>query len=768
MSGTVPPSYEFGSFRLDVAEHMLLHDGHPVPLTPKHFDLLRVLVQNCGHLVEKERLLQAIWPDSFVEEGALNRSVSVLRKILSEDPDGRKYIETVPKRGYRFVATVVESLHTTAPAAPPASRIEIGTIDARSHERAHPSDTPLSPGRVLLRWTATAGAIITVVALSYAALVRIESTAPIPPSFAATHRQVTFTGKEGDPSLSPDGRRIAYVSGGTPEKRVMVQELAGGSPLSIFTAPEAGHLRWSPDGTELMIWARGAGRNGLYIMSQLGGTPQSIGAGLFTGCWSPDGATLAVATNLAGQIRLVNKQGHEQRTLSLHGVHFAMWDIDWSPAAGLLMFVSSDYEGRFTLWTIRADGSEQTMVLTETAEIHAARWAPHGDAIYYLRRMNQTDALMKVRVQPGRHNSDTAVTTLVTGLETDQSFAVSRDGGRLVYARAPYHSNLFKLQLGRGPRTATTPLTHGTSLIERPRVSPDGRSIVFNMGHEPRTDLYTLPITGGQPKQLTFLESFSVAGVWSGDGRSIAFASTQGDKPQVWLVNANGGTPRALSSHELSDSFDLAWSPGSHILYQQPGNRDYYQLDPETGAERLSARDSSVGWMFSPSYSPDGRKIAVMWNRRPNRGIWVIATHTREEALVYTTASPSTMPIGWSADGTAIYVVEGSNAAYRGRTLPIAETLTAAKILMVPVRGGEVKIIAVLPTDEIGGVSMTPDGRTFVYTAYSARSDVWVTDTFDVPAEPRTTRSYWTDMLAVVTAATATGVPFWLSKIVAR
>ena len=96
--------YEFGPFRLDVAEHMLLRNGQPVPLTPKIFAVLTVLVQNDGHLVEKDRLLKEVWPDSFVEEGTLNRSVSVLRKALGDSPSGHRYIETVPKRGYRFVA----------------------------------------------------------------------------------------------------------------------------------------------------------------------------------------------------------------------------------------------------------------------------------------------------------------------------------------------------------------------------------------------------------------------------------------------------------------------------------------------------------------------------------------------------------------------------------------------------------------------------------------------------------------------------------------
>ncbi|MEN3330852.1 MAG: hypothetical protein V7641_217 [Blastocatellia bacterium] len=98
--------YEFGTFRLSTAERMLLRAGEAVPLTPKVFDVLVLLVERCGHLFEREALLSAVWADSIVEEANLTVSISVLRKALGEQADGRPYIETVPKRGYRFVADV--------------------------------------------------------------------------------------------------------------------------------------------------------------------------------------------------------------------------------------------------------------------------------------------------------------------------------------------------------------------------------------------------------------------------------------------------------------------------------------------------------------------------------------------------------------------------------------------------------------------------------------------------------------------------------------
>src|SRR4051794_1118499 len=101
--------YAFGAFRLDADERVLFDErGGVVPLTPKAFDTLLVLVENSGHVIGKEELMRRVWPDSFVEENNLAQNISMLRKALGEDGGGQKYIETVPKRGYRFAAEVRE------------------------------------------------------------------------------------------------------------------------------------------------------------------------------------------------------------------------------------------------------------------------------------------------------------------------------------------------------------------------------------------------------------------------------------------------------------------------------------------------------------------------------------------------------------------------------------------------------------------------------------------------------------------------------------
>ena len=108
MSKPVKHFYEFGPFRVDVANRLLLRDGEPVPLTIKAFDTLLALVENSGQVLEKNELMKRVWPDAVVEENNLTQNVSALRKIIGEDAAGRRYIETLPRRGYRFVGGVHE------------------------------------------------------------------------------------------------------------------------------------------------------------------------------------------------------------------------------------------------------------------------------------------------------------------------------------------------------------------------------------------------------------------------------------------------------------------------------------------------------------------------------------------------------------------------------------------------------------------------------------------------------------------------------------
>jgi DNA-binding winged helix-turn-helix (wHTH) protein len=135
--------YEFENFVLDAHSRILLKDGVTVRLTPKAFETLLVLIQHGVQVVDKDQLMKEVWPDTFVEEGSLSRNIYELRKALGDDSSEPKYIETIPKRGYRFLAPLkVSALPVTNAVQPRVA----GSSDAFVTKVVNPA-TPARPGK---------------------------------------------------------------------------------------------------------------------------------------------------------------------------------------------------------------------------------------------------------------------------------------------------------------------------------------------------------------------------------------------------------------------------------------------------------------------------------------------------------------------------------------------------------------------------------------------------------------------------------------------
>ena len=154
-------AFEFGPFQLQTRERLLLRNGEEVPLTPKLFDALLVLVENGGRIVEKNELLEKVWPDSMVEEGTLTKTVSMLRKILG-DEGAQSYIETIPRRGYRFVAEVREVSNEAADLPPQgddqaAAAVAGGLESVLPPPAAAAVAAPRAPRRRPMNWNRRVG-----------------------------------------------------------------------------------------------------------------------------------------------------------------------------------------------------------------------------------------------------------------------------------------------------------------------------------------------------------------------------------------------------------------------------------------------------------------------------------------------------------------------------------------------------------------------------------------------------------------------------------
>lgn len=547
----------------------------------------------------------------------------------------------------------------------------------------------------------------------------LRSTEPVLP----THRQITFTGKADRPAISPDGNLIAYVSTDSAgEQRILVQDLAGGKPLEVFKDQDIEDLRWSPDGTELLISAWNDSSAGTYLVPRFGGMSQRL-TYFYRVDWSPDGSCIAGILMSRKWINLMNRSTGDTSSFELTGSFTWLTDFDWSPVGDLVLFLTTESgdvdRGPGAIWTVRSDGSRQQKVFEDSLPVSSPHWSSDGDAIYYLRHVGQATDLMRIKVASATGKVKGHPVPIQTGLQAGPLFTISKDGNKILYTRKQRYSNLWSARRDGETATGTVrtkQLTTGTSLVSGPSISPDGNSIVFSMEAQSGRNIFTMSMEGGPMKQLTFLNSDETFPVWSPDGKEIAFVSDHEGTPKVWRVSSVGGTPRVFDSTECGTA-RLAWAPGPGILYHRPGNRNFHVLNPDTETERPLVENEEVGWMFWPCYAPDGNRIAVSWNRRPELGLWLISLDDSSQVRLCPWLGLFDYPIRWSADGDWIY----------------AKDWLRPEILRIPVTGGEPKKFLTLPFEDIddGGIAMTPDGKNIVCTVSESLSDIWLMENFD-------------------------------------
>jgi Tol biopolymer transport system component len=629
--------------------------------------------------------------------------VRIVRRCLHKDPDER-YNDT---RDLMVDLKDLQQEITSGAVSRPSGAIAEGKVAAQPW---------IVPGKQERRKLAFGAlgilALSAIVAIAYLLVGRQPPKTIAPPQ--PIHKQITFTGAAFYPAISPDGEFIAYVTGERGEQRAIVQDITGGGAIDVFSAEILGFLRWSPDGTALLATAITDYGPELLIVPRLGGTVRRLPGRLSYACWSPDGSQLAALHQPTKKIFLVDKSTGETKSFPLRGPYTFLLDIDWSPVSNFLVLAGIDNQERHFISTIRTDGSQEYEVLEELDEwVFSPRWSPKGDAIYYLRTKEQATELWKMPMSPDTGKPIGDPSLLIAGIQMGLNFTLSEDG-KLLYTQEHGSSNLWLVRVdgsGEDQTLKMQKLTTGTLWNGFPSISPDGERVAFARGHGSTSNIFIMPLAGGSPQQITFLNSVNGSPAWSPDGKEIAFGSSEGGDAKVWRVSSEGGTPRPFVRSELSGTMDVSWGP-TGILYLRPGNRNFHILDPSTEEERPLVEDDSVGWMFTPSYSPDGKKVAVSWNRRPD-GLWLISLEDSSQVLLY---EGGVRPVGWSPDGNWIYAWHEEDR----------------KIVIVPVSGGDAKSLGESSFEgTVVDYSMTPDGKRFVFAVSETQSDVWLVENFD-------------------------------------
>jgi YD repeat-containing protein len=640
--------YEFGPFRLDTAERLLLRDGHHIPLTPKAFETLLTLVENCGRVIDKDELLKKVWPDTFVEEVNLAKNVSYLRKILGGE-EAAQYIETIPKRGYRFVASVKDvcdereaSVWPPSAGAPVINREEREKDDSDSDsELRRPIELERLPQPARSRanrwtWLAVWPALGLTLGVAIWALV-FRSSKESPTPLLNIIPFTSFPGRETQAAFSPDGNQIAFVwdggKGDNPD--IYVKLIGAGHPLRLTIHPAADtHPVWSPDGRYIVFFRQAAEGSGFYLIPALGGTERKVAEVFpyrapFQGnsqYVAPDGKFLAVADKNSQEeplsIYLVSIETGEKRKVTTPSAGAAGDSYPaWAPDGKTLAFLRSSSRATTDLYLLSLDGGAPRRLTFDSASILGLAWTSDGrEIVFASRRGGCIYSLWRIPAAGGTPERMPTIGHSVV------SPAISRQGNRLVYTQALDDQNIWSLEWDAAGRVgAATSLISSTLGDNGPDYSPNGQKVVFASNRSGGFGIWVCDRDGANPVQLIDRGPYLTGTPrWSPDGRRIAFDSRSNDtglegNADIYVVSAEGGQPRRLTG-EPAEDVAPSWSRDGKWIYfgsTRGGAMQIWKVPVEGGqAAQVTKQggfegfESADGKLF---YYAKGRSVPGIW-----------------------------------------------------------------------------------------------------------------------------------------------------------
>ena len=541
--------YGFDNFVVDAGKSVLLRDGQSVPLTPKAFEILLVLVRNPGRVLKKEELLEEVWPDAYVDENNLPRNISSLRKALGEGPAEHKYIVTLPGQGYRFVAEVRQL--ETPNGAPTRSLLEsvpVGSVKPEPQTTVHEEVLSSQPVITRPRWiglvVVCAGLALALAIGAYFLFQRLShSSQPTTPQVKLW--QLTFEpGLESDPSWSPDGRFIAYSSDQSGNFDIWVRSVGEGNSIQV-TSSQAHDWQpnWSPDGLSLVFRSEREG-GGLFVVPALGGSERKLCGFGYRPRWSPDGSQfLFYSSAFPGGVKskvyvISSNGGTPQEVLTDFASEFiSPLRVAWHPDGHRLSVWGHHRQFGWSFWTVpltdspplRSPVDSRVEAQLKDAGVTFANfvWLPSAQGLIFEGESQGVRNLWKIKVDPRTLGWIDGPERLTTGAGKDTDIAVSSDGRKLAFSIRSERSRLWTLPFDPvGGRVTGTgqPLTVAGMDALQPRLSPDGKMLVFRKQRANKEEVWVKSLDDGRETLLAAGDDFRrVNPIWSHDGSRLIY-----------------------------------------------------------------------------------------------------------------------------------------------------------------------------------------------------------------------------------------------------
>lgn len=700
--------YEFDSFRLEVDERLLTREGEPIRLSSKAFDLLVTLVENNGHLVEKETLYNRVWADAVVEDANLTVQMSAIRKAL-----GNGYIKTVKGHGYRFNADVRESNgHREEFVVEQQTfarvMVEHEIEDSGASPEAKKSLTSPSNTSTIAKVAAAAIACVALLVASFWYL----STANREPEIRQPKlTRLTSSGNVQAVTATPDGRYAILVLREKDGESLWLRQIETGSQTRI-TQPENFEylgLTVSPDGNFVYapVFAENSAEPPLRKIPILGGPPQEIQNVTVSSsvAFSPDGKRIAyVESNQPETLVMVaNTDGSDEKLLArAHNDEreFPIWKyypVAWSPdgaaiAAGYSQTSESGSQAGITLID-PTDASEHNLLKPAWAHIDEVAWLDADNLVFIANEDEWANQIWTVNRSSG------AVKRITNDLNKYRWLTTV--GGKLLTTQVTAVSSLHIADVGNNVKNVRPrEIARESGYFSNVAWGRDD-AILFSSVATGRPEIWRIDTDGKNERQVTADANIYFGMAVSPSDGSIVYSAKHDRKFSIWKMDERGKNPTQIT--EGVEDFAPDVSSNGTVVFQTSAQKVLRRSPNDVNSVELHAG-------LKPVISPDGSQTAFFMIDSNKWKIGVVATDTGQMLKkIEFPADVRQRRMRWHPSGEylSLFYEEGNKI----------------KLLCMPMNGKTPWIIDGFGTGDVNSFSWSPDGKQLVYSVTTETQD---------------------------------------------
>jgi Tol biopolymer transport system component/DNA-binding winged helix-turn-helix (wHTH) protein len=683
----------FDLFEFDFHVGELRRDGLRVKLQDQPSRVLFRLLQRPGEIVTREELRQDLWPDdTYVDfDHGLNSAVARLRETLRDSADRPRFVETISKRGYRFIGPI----QSDQPAVPEP----VSTAKPRVASIKIPISMRFWAVAVLLVTSSCAAAIWAMYRPDLdKQLTKIE-VVPL----------VGLRGFQATPALSPDGNLVAFrQSDGSRNAGIYVAVVGGDKSVQLTSNPGDCCPTWSPDGRQL-AFSRYANKTlSILTVPALGGTehrvyqgPDSMGGGI---TWSPDGNVLAFCESrqedpTRSWISLLSLAEFSIRPLSSPPAGSIDRNPMFSPDGRELTFIRSTVAGVSNdIFVMPVKGGPAKRLTFDNRPIMGSpAWTADSREIVFSSDRGAATGLWRVCAtgcSPPRPVAGPVGEAKWPSIPTNGVHTLVYEEGLSTY-------NIWQLRLKdvKHYEKPATPLISEKGDKMRPELSPDGKKIAFESNRLGFWDIWVCDVDGTSCDQVTSLHGSAGRPRWSPDGHHIAFEFHPKDRSEIYVVEVPGGVPHLLPTIPGADNLSPSWSRDGTSLYfaSKHGAEPFqiWKMSLEGGSPIQITKHAGIG----PQESADGQHL--YYSKFEQGGLWCLPLQGGDEAEVLKDLGGFDWP-NWALRPEGIYFMKFGK-------------FTDVSIEFLEFATGKTHRLWTLQKEPGWGLSLASDGKSIVY-----------------------------------------------------